>query len=371
MSQIREKVRVKFESGRNFYERYEKYLPAVSFFAGFIWDNLTVNRIDAWSDNAILLLYILLLTGLIILFQVDLRSPIDRKLLIQYRHWLPSAIQFLLGGLLSTYVVFYFQSASFGKTLIFVILLMGLLITNEFLANRLTNLYLLISLYFFVTFSFFIFFIPVITNVMNLFTYIAGGIAGLSLPLALIYLLDRRQTFDSESAKRKHFALVLLLYVIFNIFYFLNIIPPVPLSLKEIGIYHHAEKIDNRYILRYEKPPWYAFYRKSDKPFYYATGDSVFCYTAVFAPTDLSKTILHEWAYYSPGQEQWLTTDRMIYQLTGGREGGYRGFTFKKNIQPGEWEVRVLTEDDLILGSISFCVEERRQREAVWDEVIR
>jgi hypothetical protein len=229
----------------------------------------------------------------------------------------------------------------------------------------------LISLYFFVTFSFFIFFIPVITNVMNIFTYILGGIAGLSLPLALIYLLDRKQIFDTASVRKKLFGLVLSLYLIFNVFYFLNIIPPVPLSLKEIGIYHHAEKIDNRYILRYEKPPWYAFYRESDKPFYYGAGDSVFCYAAVFAPTDLSKRILHEWAYYSPGQGKWLTTDRMVYQLTGGREGGYRGFTFKKNVQPGEWEVRVLTEDDLILGSISFSVEERRQQEVVWEETVR
>jgi len=328
----------------------------MSFFAGFVWDNLTINRIDAWSDNAILLLYILLLTGLIILTQIDRQTLFEHRLWAKYRPWLPSAIQFLFGGLLSTYLVFYFQSASSGKTLIFVILLMALLVANEFLAGRLTNLYLLLSLHFFVSFSFFIFFIPVLTNMMNLFTYVLGGIAGLALTGAVVFILDRYKSFESDRIRLKHLGVILSIYLLFNLLYVLNIIPPVPLSLKDIGIYHHAERLEDQYKLRYMKPPWYAFYRESDKTFFYNDGDSVFCYAAVFAPTDLTKTILHQWAVYNPAQDEWVITDRTAYRLTGGRDGGYRGYTFKKNVQPGSWQVRVLTEDNLILGSVSFDV---------------
>ncbi len=371
MTQIREKLQNKLESGRIFYRHYQKFLPALSFFAGFIWDNLTVNRIDAWSDNAILLFYILLLTGLIILLQLDRHQSIEHWLLNKYRHWLPLAIQFLFGGLLSTYVVFYFQSASFGKTLIFVFLLTAMLVANEFLARRLTNLYLLLSLYFFVTFSFFIFFIPVFTNIMNLFTYILGGIIGLVLPGAVIFFLDRFHIFKSPTMRNKHLGVILTLYFLFNLFYAINIIPPVPLSLKDIGIYHDARRSEDRYLLRYVKPPWYAFYRKSDKPFYYSDGDTVYCYAAVFAPTDLKKTILHEWSFYSSEQDRWVVTDRTTYTLTGGRDGGYRGFTFKKNVEPGAWQVCVLTEDDLTLGSIYFDILRYSGDDIEWREIIK
>jgi len=371
VSQIREKLQNKLEGGRKFYSHYQKFLPALSFFAGFIWDNLTVNRIDAWSDNAILLCYILLLTGLIILLQIDRHRSLEHRLLNRYRHWLPLAIQFLFGGLLSTYVVFYFQSASFGKTLIFVFLLTAMLVANEFLARRLTNLYLLLSLYFFVTFSFFIFFIPVLTNLMNLFTFILGGIIGLALPGAIIFFLDRIHIFESAKTRNRHFGVILALYFLLNLFYVMNIIPPVPLSLKDIGIYHNAKRIEDQYLLRYIKPPWYSFYRKSDKPFYYSDGDTVFCYAAVFAPTDLKKTILHEWSLYSSEQNSWIVTDRTVYTLTGGRDGGYRGFTYKKNVQPGTWQVRVLTENDLTLGSVSFDILRHSGKHAEWQEILK
>lgn len=346
-------------------------MPAISFLAGFLWDNLTINRIDAWSDNIILLLYLAALTGFIILFQIDHHTPLNNRILEKYRHWLPSVIQFLFGGMFSTYVVFYFQSASLGKTLIFVAFLMALLIANEFLGKRLASLYLLLSLYFFVTFSFFIFFIPVVTHVMNLFTYILGGAIGALLPVGVILILDRRQILETGVSKKKHIGIILLLYIVFNIFYFLNIIPPVPLSLKDIGIYHHVARQDDFYLVRYIKPPWYAFYRKSDKSFSYTEGDTVFCYAAVFAPTDLTKKILHQWEFYSSAEEKWITTDRTAYVLTGGRDDGYRGYTFKKNVQPGSWRISVLTTEDLILGSISFEITPSGGRAVKWTECLK
>jgi len=371
VSQIREQIGQRIGLGRKLYDRYEKFMPATSFFAGFLWDNLTINRIDAWSDNIILLLYLAILTGFIILFQIDHHTPLSSSFFEKYRHWVPSVIQFLFGGMFSTYVVFYFQSASFGKTLIFVAFLMVLLIANEFLSKRLTSLYLLLSLYFFVTFSFFIFFIPVVTHAMNLFTYILGGAIGVLLPIGVVLILDRRQIFETGLSRKKHIGIILLLYIVFNLFYFLNIIPPVPLSLKEIGIYHHAARQNDFYALRYIKPPWYAFFRKSDKSFSYTEGDTVFCYAAVFAPTDLTKKILHQWEFYSPAQEEWITTDRAAYVLTGGRDGGYRGYTYKKNVQPGSWRVSVLTGDNLILGSISFEITPSSGGTVEWEESLK
>jgi hypothetical protein len=49
-----------------------------------------------------------------------------------------------------------------------------------------------------------------------------------------------------------------------------------------------------------------------------------------------------------------MTTDRLDYKIQGGRDGGYRGYTMKRNVQPGKWRVDVETNEGMILGRIPF-----------------
>ena len=46
----------------------------------------------------------------------------------------------------------------------------------------------------------------------------------------------------------------------------------------------------------------------------------------------------------------------VAYRLTGGRDGGYRGYTFKKNVQSGDWRINIKTEDGLLLGRVDFTI---------------
>ena len=153
---------------------------------------------------------------------------------------------------------------------------------------------------------------------------------------------------------RNTMALIGGVYLVLNLFYFLNWIPPVPLSLKEGGIYHHVHRAGDRYELRFEKGRWYQPFKESDKVFHYMPGDTVFCFTSVFAPTQLEKKVIHQWQVWSAKRDEWIISDRLGFRIYGGRDGGYRGYTYKKNIQPGKWRVDVRTEDDLLLGRISF-----------------
>jgi len=123
------------------------------------------------------------------------------------------------------------------------------------------------------------------------------------------------------------------------VFYFLNWIPPVPLSLKLGGIYHQVEKADGLYHLTFEKPAWYQVMKRSDHSFH---GEGpAYCFTAVFAPVDLKTTIYHRWQYRmaTPGQlsgkGEFSTADRIPIRISGGREGGYRGYTIKQHVPPG------------------------------------
>ncbi|MGH1362958.1 MAG: DUF2914 domain-containing protein [Calditrichia bacterium] len=341
----------------NAYIKYRKFLPLVAFFTGFGWDSFTLRRIDAFLDNMILLCYLLLLGSLILVFHLVDKRVLKKDFLDARLEWFPIAIQFFVGGLFSAYVVFYFHSASLSKTALFFIVLVGLLVANEFLKERLTNMYMQMGLFFLASFSFFTFFLPVVLKEMNGYIFLLGGVISLAMVWALLFYLLYRSAIRSKEQYWRICGMLVTMFLVMNLFYVLNWIPPVPLSLKSGGIYHHVERIEGQYKLKYESPSWYQFSKKSDNPFSYAPDDTVFCFTAIFAPTKLRKKVYHHWQQYSEKRGEWITTDKLSYQITGGRDGGFRGYSFKKNIQPGDWRVDVKTEDELLLGQIRFSIQ--------------
>ncbi|HSH97248.1 MAG TPA: DUF2914 domain-containing protein, partial [Methyloradius sp.] len=48
------------------------------------------------------------------------------------------------------------------------------------------------------------------------------------------------------------------------------------------------------------------------------------------------------------------TENRIGFDLSGGRQGGFRGYTYKQNIQPGEWRVKVEAESGKTLTVYRF-----------------
>jgi hypothetical protein len=346
------------------------FLPVVFFFAGVTYDTVTLTRIDRLLDNLILLLYLTVLGGLIVLKgRADLRKvrgmPIEAGksayFLAQAEPYYPMAIQFLLGGLFSAYTIFYSQSASLTTTAVFFCLLVVLLVGNELLHDRLSNLKLLVSLYALVGFCFFTFFLPVLTGIMNWIMVLLGAVLSLALALRVLELVYQRETGRSRMEMVKTGGPAVAVVTLLVAFYFLNWIPPVPLSLKLGGVYHQVEKVDGLYRLTFEKPAWYQAMKRSDNLFH---GDGpAYCFTAVFAPVDLKTTIYHRWQHRmvtpdpSSGTDEFSTTDRIPIRISGGREGGYRGYTIKQHVPPGEWRVDVETEDGRVIGRVRFQVE--------------
>ncbi|HEV8715468.1 MAG TPA: DUF2914 domain-containing protein [Candidatus Binatia bacterium] len=342
------------------------FMPAVFFFGGVTWDTLTLTRIDLLLDNLILLLYLVLLGVFIVLtVRADMRTQPDpagvedaagRPLLDRARPHFPHAIQFLLGGLFSAYAIFYSQSASFTGTAVFFGLLVALLVGNEFLHDRFSNLRLLVALYAVVCFGFFTFFLPVLTGFMNTIVFLLGAVLSVIVTQRVVELIY--QGLPDRSRKEVTWAGLPGVAVIglLVLFYFLNWIPPVPLSLKFGGVYHEVTRADGQYLLSYETGHWYRFWKRSDDPF---SGEGpVSCFTAVFAPVNLSTTIVHRWQYRPPGRD-FTTTDRLGIAITGGREGGFRGVTVKQRVTPGDWRVDVETADGRIIGRVNFRVEAR------------
>ncbi|MCA9472921.1 MAG: DUF2914 domain-containing protein [Nitrospirales bacterium] len=337
------------------------FMPVVFFLSGVAYDTLTLSRIDRLLDNLILLLYLSLLgvlvvlTGRMQLGMIPHASQESSWTVLHGIQWarphFTKALQFLLGGLFSAYTIFYFQSASFTTSSIFLGLIILLLIANEWSRHRLSSLKLLVCLYTMVVFSFFTFFLPVLTGWMNTWVFLLGGIVSVLIIWKIIRLIFVDAELSSPWEPVWTFLPALGLILILNGLYFLNWIPPVPLSLKNGGMYEHVEKKQNAYHLTFQKGAWYQFGKQSDDRV--STDRPIYCFTSVFAPVALQTTIYHHWQHRPQGSEAaFLTTDRIPITISGGREHGYRSYTWKQRLDPGEWRVDVETEDGRIIGRI-------------------
>lgn len=355
VSRVQTKVAHRREQARQWYKRYEKYAPLLAFIVGFLYDTLTLTRIDLWSDNLILLGYTLAAGALIAIIGRIEQGRMKVSWFARHLNWVASATHFFLGGLLSSYVVFYFKSAGVGKSLIFVALLVGLMLANEFFSHRLRNLKYLCAVYFFCCFAFLTFFLPVMTHVMNDAMFIASGGLSLGLTGALIALIHPGHMRDHRREILSLARLPVGIFIALVFFYFLNWMPPVPLALKEGGIYRSVKRVGDKYEVTYREPSWWQFWKHDEREFEYAPGDVVYCFAAVFAPTALSDRIVHEWQQ-KHADGDWVVRDRLGYPITGGRDGGYRGYTLKRRIAPGQWRVEVKTVGGRLLGRISFEV---------------
>jgi len=343
------------------------FMPAVFFLFGVSYDTLTLTRIDRLQDNLLLLIYVLLLGVLIVLTgRLGIEPAPDRahlaalspfaRWMLRARPYYPMAVQFLLGGLFSAYAIFYSRSATLTSSAIFFALLILVLIGNEFLRDRLSSLRLLISLYALVCFAFFTFFLPVMTGLMNAAIFLSGAGLTAAVTFRVVHLIYRsnpeRSRREAVRVTAPAFALIGLLVG----FYFLNWIPPVPLSMKFGGIYREVQRQGEHFLLTYDRK-WYEIWKRSENPF--PANEPIYCFTAVFAPVALDTTVYHHWYFRLDSSKPFTHADKIPIKISGGREGGYRAYTVKQRLDPGDWRVDVETEDGRIVGRVSVRVEER------------
>src|SRR5690625_2867924 len=184
-------VKLRNSRFRKFIRRHQKYLPVIFFMGGFIFDTLTLGRIDRIYDLSVLCGHMSFLTVVIYLFNMMDDGKWENTFLERFQIYFPLAIQFSFGGLSSAFVIFFSRSVSMTKTLSFFIILVALLIANEFLKKRISNKYFQFSVYFFVNFTFFTFMIPVFIKEMNTTIFIVSGLISLVFTVLLITFIYR------------------------------------------------------------------------------------------------------------------------------------------------------------------------------------
>ncbi len=329
------------------------------FLLGFVGDFITLNRIDQTFDSMMLAFYVLLAMTSIILLYAGVADRCGDRMSAFFRRWAPAIMQYAFGGLLSGMLIFYGRSSAFFESWPYILIILAAIYGNETIKNRESRLIYNLAIFFIGMFSYVVLITPVLLGKMSAFVFVGSGFLALFVMYWFFILLTKVVPNFIHLQRRIVVFTIGLIYVGFNVLYFTNVIPPIPLALKQLGIYHSVvhHKTDSTYALTYEKPVWYLPLRKSDSTFHYAQGDAIFCFASVFAPTRLTNAnIYHHWEYYDPVSGAWQDHGRYAYAIQGGSDKGYRGYTQISNYREGKWRCTVETERGQALGRETFTV---------------
>lgn len=335
-----------------------RHLSTIAFVSGFVLDNLTLTRVDVLL-NHLYLVSLFAVTGLgIVYIQIIDTGHNSLPFLKRYRAWLPVVVQFGFGSLLSAFLIFYTRGASLLASWPFLLILAILFFGNEIMKSRYEQLLFQINVFFFSLFSYITFLLPVAFRHIGDMIFLASGLVSLMLILLFLVLLRYIVPFVIEQHRRPLLVSLGLIYLAFNLCYFLNFIPPLPLSLTHIGTYHTVTRSpQGGYVTTYEKSPWYVFWRDTSNTFHAKSSETMYCFSAVFAPARLTTTIVSGWEYFDPKKDRWVQKGTVTYDIIGGREGGYRGYSLRKNPEQGTWRCSIKNTEGQTLGTITTTVE--------------
>jgi hypothetical protein len=345
------------ERFRLYYSRNEGAVGAAFFAAGFIFDILTTGRIDSWLTIAQQAVYLLVITGILLhmFLERDAAAPDPpggRNLARWYYEYRSPLVHFLMGALLNLYAIFYFKSSSLLVSFGFLGLLVIVLLANELKRIKSLGLpfkFALLSLCFL---SFSAYLVPVLVGSIGLGTFLLSMLAG-CVPLAAAAGRIRSSAPDKFAPARRQILLPLGCVVIgFLAFYLFRLIPPVPLSIPFMGIYHNVERTGTGYRLSHERPAW-RFWHNGDQHFIAQPGDKVYVFFRIFSPARFSDQVEMRW-YWKDSARGWILHDSIPIRIVGGREQGFRGYGVKSNYQPGAWKVQVETTDGREIGRVYF-----------------
>lgn len=337
----------------SFYKNYEYHISSIALVLGFVFDVLTLRRADAFFENFWVVFHLVVVaTAILLINRKNKKENVESEL----DFWLLNLMQFSFGGLLSAFLILYFRSASLAVSWPFLLMLALAFVANERLKRNYQRLTYQVSFFFSALLLFSIFFVPVLVGYIGPIIFVFSGVVSLLILRFFLAILQKVSGEKFTLALGSIRGIVLGIFALINILYFTNIIPPIPLSLREGGVYHLVDKeITGEYVLRTEKKNWLEKFNPRtsvnilpDQP--------LFVYTAIFSPAKFSTKIVHEWQYFDQTKDEWVSVSRILLPITGGRNNGYRTYSIS-SVVPGSWRVNVMTERGQVLGRIWFSVD--------------
>ncbi|MEN8258350.1 MAG: DUF2914 domain-containing protein [Thermodesulfobacteriota bacterium] len=335
-----------------------RFLPAFAFFCGFIWDSVTMGRVVSFFDLLVLTTYYFG-AGLILVLLV-------REIKPQWQNWFAFLIQFFFGGLFSALVVFYFKSSASGYTLLVVVGLIALLVANEFLAEKYLSRTLSWTLFAACGTMYLNFLIPHFVHSIKAIWFYLSCVISLTLvfgirhfanaPQRHLMLLGRKKVqYRSDLRQLAPATAVVLLLIVF---YQLQLIPPVPLVLKESYVCKDFSKKAGFYQCQVEKQPFWRALGIGKDVIHFTEGEKIYSLSAVFAPKKVAVDLEQRWWLRDEKSGRWLARGVVPLPMVGGRKEGWRTYSYiRAALRPGRWKVETAIADGAVLSGHHFTAK--------------
>jgi len=330
--------------------------PVVAFLGGFVWDALTIGQrvrsIDLWRLGGFLLGACVLALWLAKRDFLKREPPpvkdgwrgVVADLVWQAPNLL---LQFFFGGIFSALFIFYFKSAGHLGAWLSTAVLGVLLVGNEFAGKRYgrhyTLVWLLLALNAILLFNFAL---PYAAGSLNPGWFYASTGTGILLAHLIWRLSPGRPGRILPSWGLAAFLLLA---------WQLDMIAPVPLVKQALAVGHEFMQDGGRFVMRVEQAPSWQFWRDQSPIAHVVEGEKLYGVSAVYAPLGVTASLEHRWEVREAGA--WRVVYRRVFESTGGRERGFRGYSWVLNPRSGDWRFIVATQDGRTIGSFSLNVE--------------
>lgn len=336
-----------------------RFYPLAAFLGGFVWDLLTIGQrvrvFDLWRLGAFLLG-----AGLLVLWLAwrNSREPAEPAEPAGETGWRGRfaglawqapylLLQFFFGGIFSALFILYFKSSGHLGTWLTAAFLGTLLVGNEFAGRRYGQHFTLIWAMFALNAILLLnFALPHAVGSLNSWWFHASTASG----ILLTHLLWRVSA-GKPGRILPSWALAGTLLLAWSF----DMIAPVPLVKQALAVGHQFTQEGGRFALMVEPAPSWQVWRDQAATVHVPEGGKLYGVSAVFAPLGVTAPLEHRWELRDAGG--WRLFYRNRFQSTGGREHGFRGYSWVLNPQPGEWRLLVATQDGRTIAISSFTVE--------------
>lgn len=338
------------------YEQHKLIWELGFFVAGFAFDFFATRK---GIDHELLIgqqvLYLLVIGSILYLeFLSTARAgrpklPARLERLWPYRSLV---MHFCLGTLMNLYSIFFFMSASWFSSAGFIVLLGTAIVLNELKGLPGYGIDVRIGLYAICVFCFWSLVIPLAIHHVGVGPFIGAFVATVVVIAGFVLTLRRR--LGPGALRRRLVIPGLTISACFLVFYFIGLIPPVPIAAKKLGVYHDVKRVGDTFALTREKPKS-RIWEMDDHTFIARPGDKVNLFVAVFSPAHFDDTVFVRWLFRDPSLG-WQPSDLVPIHIMGGRREGFRGTVSKENFRSGDWRVSIETKDEREIARLYFTI---------------
>lgn len=334
-----------------------RHAATLIFLFGFITDAFLLPEVDNPITKYLGLSYLVVLAIIIPLREWvvarNTASSFEQRLF----SILTFGVSFFSGSALSFVFVYAMRSASLAASWPLFLILLICMAANEFISTHNYRLTLDIAVFFIAVVFYSIFNVPILFGSVNDVVFLISVAIAIGISFMFMWLLQHTSE-TAESERARGFALAVGVPMFVGMLYMLNVIPAVPLTLKQSGVYHLVTKTDSGEYIAQSEIDGRFFARYREHVYHLTDSDTgIYFFSSVQAPAQLSAPITHVWEKYDYDTASWIPSTTISFSLTGGRSEGYRAYSKKENISPGLWKVTVKVDNNRIIGQMKFKIE--------------